>query len=183
MLQDFADFHLTLQQIFLWHSDLGFGISQVIPNLGWLVAPSFSFLLYMEHHHNQQWVIFFLWTIKDWPRLKEKYSVYICIYIYTVNWWILNCHVWLPEGHSHFHIQVPSNHHEIPKNPIKPSFIPWNISLNTSGWRWSSPSAAVGFPLFLLVSRIRETSPWVTAMNCNLWKRWAIYLYLYCIYT
>ena len=65
MLQDFADFHLTLQQIFLWHSDLGFGISQVIPNLGWLVAPSFSFLLYMEHHHNQQWVIFFLWTIKD----------------------------------------------------------------------------------------------------------------------
>ena len=48
------------------------------------ILTSFSFLLYMEHHHNQQWVIFFLWTIKDWPRLKEKYSVYICIYIYIL---------------------------------------------------------------------------------------------------
>ena len=61
MVQDFANFHLTLQQIFLWHSDLGF----YIPNLGWVVAQSFRFLLYMERHHNQQWVIFFV----DYQRL------------------------------------------------------------------------------------------------------------------
>ena len=87
MLQDFADFHLTLQQIFLWHSDLGFGISQVIPNLGWLVAPSLHPLVFCYTWNitiTSNGLFFFLWTIKDWPRLKEKYSVYICIYIYIL---------------------------------------------------------------------------------------------------
>jgi hypothetical protein len=78
MVQDFADFHLTLQQIFLWHSDRGFGISQVIPNLGWVVAQSFSFLLYMEHHHNQQWVVVFV----DYQRLTTFKGKMQCTYIY-----------------------------------------------------------------------------------------------------
>ena len=80
MVQDFADFHLTLQQIFLWHSDRGFGISQVIPNLGWVVAQSFSFLLYMEHHHNQQWVVVFV----DYQRLTTFKRKMQCTYIYIL---------------------------------------------------------------------------------------------------
>ena len=80
MVQDFADFHLTLQQIFLWHSDRGFGISQVIPNLGWVVAQSFSFLLYMEHHHNQQWVVVFV----DYQRLTTFKGKMQCTYIYIL---------------------------------------------------------------------------------------------------